>query len=148
MRVENDFKEFIELLNEHKVRYLIIGGFAYSFYAEPRFTKDIDFYIDTSSVNANKMLKVLEKFGFKDVDLTKDDFQQPEQIIQLGNAPLRIDIVTSIDGVNFKEAWNNRTSGKYGNLNTNFISKSDLIKNKKATGRAQDIADLEKLKKI
>lgn len=148
MRVENDFKKFIGLLNEHKVRYLIIGGFAYSFYAEPRFTKDIDFYIDTSSVNANKLLKVLEKFGFKDVDLTKDDFQQPEQIIQLGNAPLRIDIVTSIDGVNFKEAWNNRASGRYGNLNANFISKSDLIKNKKATGRAQDIADLEKLKKI
>jgi hypothetical protein len=148
MRVENDFKKFIGLLNEHKVRYLIIGGFAYSFYAEPRFTKDIDFYIDTSSVNANKLLKVLEKFGFKDVDLTKDDFQQPEQIIQLGNAPLRIDIVTSIDGVNFKEAWNNRASGRYGNLNANFISKSDLIKNKKATGRVQDIADLEKLKKI
>ena len=148
MRVENDFKKFIGLLNEHKVRYLIIGGFAYSFYAEPRFTKDIDFYIDTSSVNANKLLRVLEKFGFKDVGLTKDDFQQPEQIIQLGNAPLRIDIVTSIDGVNFKEAWNNRTSGKYGNLNAKFISKSDLIKNKKATGRAQDIADLEKLKKI
>ena len=148
MRVESDFKEFIELLNEHKVRYLIIGGFAYSFYAEPRFTKDIDFYIDTSSVNANKMLNVLEKFGFKDVGLTKEDFQQPKQIIQLGNAPLRIDIVTSIDGVSFKEAWNNRTSGKYGNLNAYFISKSDLIKNKKATGRAQDIADIEKLKKI
>ena len=148
MRVENDFKKFIELLNEHNVRYLIIGGFAYSFYAEPRFTKDIDFYIDTSSVNANKMLKVMEKFGFKDVGLTKNDFQQPEQIIQLGNAPLRIDIVTSIDGVNFKEAWNNRTSGRYGNLNVNFISKSDLIKNKKAMGRAQDIADVEKLKKI
>jgi hypothetical protein len=148
MRVENDFKEFIELLNEHKVRYLIIGGFAYSFYAEPRFTKDIDFYIDTSSVNVNKILKVLEKFGFKDVGLTKEDFQQPKQIIQLGNAPLRIDIVTSIDGVSFKEAWNNRTSGKYGNLKAYFISKSDLIKNKKATGRAQDIADIEKLKKI
>jgi len=148
MRVENDFKEFIELLNEHKVRYLIIGGFAYSFYAEPRFTKDIDFYIDISSVNVNKILKVLEKFGFKDVGLTKEDFQQPKQIIQLGNAPLRIDIVTSIDGVSFKEAWNNRTSGKYGNLNAYFISKSDLIKNKKATGRAQDIADIEKLKKI
>ena len=148
MRVENDFKEFIELLNEHKVRYLIIGGFAYSFYAEPRFTKDIDFYIDISSVNVNKILKVLEKFGFKDVGLTKEDFQQPKQIIQLGNAPLRIDIVTSIDGVSFKEAWNNRTSGKYGNLNAYFISKSDLIKNKKATGRTQDIADIEKLKKI
>jgi hypothetical protein len=148
MRVENDFKKFIELLNEHKVRYVIVGGFAYSFYAEPRFTKDIDFYIDSSSANANKMLRVLEKFGFKDVGLTKNDFQQPDQIIQLGNAPLRIDIVTSIDGVNFKQAWNNRTTGKYGNLKANFISKSDLIKNKRASGRAQDIADVEKLKKI
>ncbi len=94
------------------------------------------------------MLKVLEKFGFKDVGLTKNDFQQAERIIQQGNAPLRIDIVTSIDGVNFKEAWNNHTTGKYGTLNTNFISKSDLIKNKMATGRIQDIADVEKLNKI
>jgi hypothetical protein len=148
MRVESDFKKFIELLNEHKVRYLIVGGFAYSYYAEPRFTKDIDFYIDSSSVNADKMLKVLEKFGFKDVGLTRDDFQQADQFVQLGNAPLRIDIVTSIDGVIFKEAWNNRTKGKYGNLFTNFISKSDLIKNKIASGRAQDIADVEKLNKI
>lgn len=66
----------------------------------------------------------------------------------MGIAPLRIDIITSISGVSFKEAWNNRTVGKYGNISANFISKSDLIKNKKATGRAQDIADIEKLKKI
>ena len=148
MRVENDFKEFIELLNEHKVRYLIVGGFAYSYYAEPRFTKDIDFFIEVSPDNANKMLKVLEKFGFKDVGLTKKDFLQPDQIIQLGNAPLRIDIVTSIDGVSFNEAWNTRTTGKYGNCDANFISKPDLIKNKMATGRTQDIADVEKLNKI
>jgi hypothetical protein len=148
MRVENDFKKFIELLNEHKVRYLIVGGFAYSYYAEPRFTKDIDFFIEISPDNANRMLKVLAEFGFTDVELTEKDFQQPDQIIQLGNAPLRIDIVTSIDGVHFKEAWDNRTTGKYGNCSANFISKADLIKNKMATGRSQDIADVEKLNQI
>ena len=148
MRAENDFKEFIALLNEHKVRYLIVGGFAYSFYAEPRFTKDIDFFVEASTDNADKMLNVLEKFGFKNAGITKDDFLKSDQIIQLGIAPLRIDIITSISGVSFKEAWNNRTKGKYGNISANFISKSDLIKNKKATGRAQDIADIEKLKKI
>lgn len=148
MRAEKDFKKFIALLNEHKVRYLIVGGFAYSFYAEPRFTKDIDFFVEALTDNADKMLNVLEKFGFKNVGITKDDFLKSDQIIQLGIAPLRIDIITSISGVSFKEAWNNRTMGKYGNISANFISKSDLIKNKKATGRAQDIADIEKLKKI
>lgn len=148
MKIEKDFKEFIELLNRHNVRYLIIGGFAFSFYAEPRYTKDIDFLIDITPENAGALINALNDFGFGSVGLKKDDFLSHGQIIQLGNAPVRIDIITSAAAVTFSSAWKNRTIGKYGDVPANFISKSDLIKNKKASGRKQDIADIEKLKKI
>ncbi len=148
MRVEKDFKEFIALLNRSEARYLIIGGFAYSFYAEPRFTKDIDILIEPSKGNAKKILEAIKDFGFTDIDLTDNDFLEPGQIIQLGVAPLRIDIVTSIKGVEFQGAWKNRVTGRFGDIDVYFISKEDLIKNKRALGRKQDLADIEKLEKI
>jgi len=148
MRVEKDFKEFIALLNRSEVRYLVIGGFAYSFYAEPRFTKDIDILIEPSQENAKKILEAIKEFGFTDVDLSSKDFLKPGQIIQLGVAPLRIDIVTSIKGVEFSAAWKNRVTGRFGDIDAHFISKEDLIKNKRALGRKQDLADIEKLEKI
>lgn len=148
MRVEKDFKEFIALLNKNSVRYLIIGGFAYSFYAEPRFTKDIDILIESSKENAEKILTVIKNFGFPDVGLTYKDFLEPSQIIQLGIAPLRIDIVSSIKGMDFKTAWKNRVIGLFGDIDAYFISKKDLIKSKRALGRKQDLADIEKLEKI
>ncbi|MFQ5721452.1 MAG: DUF6036 family nucleotidyltransferase [Candidatus Aminicenantales bacterium] len=148
MRVEKDFKEFIALLNKNRVRYLIVGGFAYSFYAEPRFTKDIDIFIESSKENAEKILKSIKNFGFTDITLTYKDFLEPDQITQLGIAPLRIDIITSIRGVDFQSAWKNRVIGRYGDIETYFISKADLIKNKQASGRKQDLADIEKLEKI
>lgn len=148
MRVEKDFKEFIALLNKNSVRYLIIGGFAYSFYAEPRFTKDIDILIESSKENAEKIMTAIKNFGFTDIGLTYKDFLEADQIIQLGIAPLRIDIVISIRGVDFQTAWKNRVIGRYGDIDAYFISKEDLIKNKQASGRKQDLADIEKLEKI
>lgn len=148
MRVEKDFKEFITLLNKNSVHYLIVGGFAYSFYAEPRFTKDIDILIESSRENAEKILNAINDFGFTDVSLTDKDFLEPGQIIQLGVAPLRIDIMTSIKGMDFQNAWKNRVIGRYGNTEAYFISKEDLVKSKRALGRKQDLADMEKLEKI
>jgi len=148
MRIEKDFRDFIELLNKNKVQYLIIGGFAYSFYAEPRFTKDIDILIGQSRENPKKILKCIKDFGFRDLDLTEKDFLEQEQIIQLGIAPLRIDILTSIKGMNFNKLWENRIIGRYGDIEVNFISKKDLIECKQRSGRKQDLADIEKLKKI
>jgi len=148
MRVEKDFKEFIALLNSNNVRYLIIGGFAYSFYAEPRFTKDIDIFIELSKENAQKIIKAIKDFGFIDVGLTDKDFLKTDQIIQLGVTPLRIDIATSIKGIDFQNAWKNRVIGRYGDTKVYFISKEDLIKNKRALGRKQDLADIEKLERI
>jgi hypothetical protein len=148
MRIENDFKEFIALLNRHDVRYLIVGGFAFSFHAEPRFTKDIDFFIEGSAENADRVLKALADFGFSDLDLTKDDFIKPGEVVQLGVEPVRIDIMTSASGIDFASAWKNRVEGKYGDTKAFFISKADLIHNKAAIGRKQDLSDIEKLQKI
>lgn len=148
MKVEKDFKDFIELLNRHDVHYLIIGGFAFSYYAEPRYTKDIDILVEQSLENAGRILKAIKEFGFADISLAEKDFLEISQIIQLGVAPIRIDILTSIKGVDFLEFWENRVIGRYGDIQVNFISKEDLIQCKRISGRMQDLADIEKLEKI
>ncbi|MFQ6070980.1 MAG: DUF6036 family nucleotidyltransferase [Candidatus Aminicenantales bacterium] len=148
MKVEKDFRDFIALLNRHEAHYLIIGGFAYSFYAEPRFTKDIDILIEQSMENAKKILKALKDFGFTNIGLTEKDFLESGQVIQLGVSPIRIDILTSIKGMDFPSFWENRVVGRYGDMDVFFISKQDLIKCKQASGRKQDLADIEKLESI
>ena len=148
MKTESDFREFIALLNKNNVEYLIVGGYAYSFYAEPRFTKDIDFFINRSDENAQKLMDALHEFGFDNVGLKASDFMEPGQMIQLGHAPVRIDIITSIHGVVFEEAWKNRIQGNYGDIPAWFISKNDLLANKRSLGRLQDLADIDKLEKI
>ena len=147
MRIEKDFKEFIALLNENKAKYLVIGGFAFSFYVEPRFTKDIDIFVEVSEENSKRIINTLTGFGFGNIGLKEEDFQKSDQIVQLGNAPVRIDILTSIAGVSFESAWANKTEGKYGDVSCFFISKEDLMRNKQEVARAQDIADVKKLKK-
>jgi hypothetical protein len=148
MRIEKDFKEFIELLNKNSVRYLIVGGYAFSFHAEPRFTKDIDFFVESSEGNAERLLNVLAGFGFKNIGLEKNDFIKSENIIQLGVPPVRIDLMTSVTGLDFAAAWENRVTGNYGDIPAFFISKSDLIRNKMAVGRKQDLSDIDRLQKI
>ena len=147
MRVEKDFKEFIELLNKNKVKYLIVGGFAVAYYSTPRFTKDIDFFIEASQENSSRLMNTLKRFGFGNIGLKEADFQEPDQIIQLGYAPVRIDIITSIVGVEFENAWMNKVEGKYGDIPCFFISKEDLVRNKQAAARPQDLADIKSLAK-
>jgi len=148
MRIEKDFKEFIELLNKNSVRYLIVGGYAFSFYAESRFTKDIAFFVEGSEDNAERLLNALAEFGFKSIGLSKDDFIKPGDIVQLGFPPVRIDLMTSVTGLDFAAAWENRVTGNYGDIPAFFVSKADLIRNKMAVGRKQDIGDVERLQKI
>ncbi len=148
MKVEKDFEEFIGLLNKHDVRYLIVGGYAFSFYAEPRYTKDIDIFIDRAGDNPGRLLRALQEFGFGETGLHREDFEKPEQVIQLGVAPVRIDLITSLSGIDFAPAWENRVAGSFGDVQANFIAKADLIGNKAATGRKQDLSDIEKLEKI
>ncbi len=147
MKVEKDFEEFIALLNKHEVQYVIVGAFAVSFHAQPRFTGDIDFFIDNSSANIQSLLLALKEFGFESLNLAEKDFDE-DSIIQLGYEPNRIDLITSISGVSFKKAYSNRVDGKYGDEAAAFISLDDLIANKKASDRLKDKSDLELLEKF
>ena len=145
MELYPDFKELLELLNDHEVDYLIVGGYALALHGAPRFTGDLDIYLSTHPDNAEKLLQVLKKFGFGAMGLTLDDFTKDDQVIQLGVPPIRIDFVTSIDGVDWKTAWANRESGNWADVPVNYLSRSDFIENKKATGRHKDLADIESL---
>jgi hypothetical protein len=117
------------------------------YYTHPRNTGDIDFFIETTSVNANKILKALSDFGFQSLDLKEEDFTKPESIIQFGCIPNRIDIITEISGITFAEAFRHKVKGKIGNQDVFFISPEDLLKNKRAANRLKDIADAELLEK-
>jgi hypothetical protein len=145
METSKDFEEFFELLNSRKVHYVVVGGYAFAVHAKPKYTGDIDVFVDSSTANAQNLLKVLEEFGFGELGISLEDLTKADQVIQLGNPPLRIDILTSISGVSFQEAWKNKITGKYGEQAVNFIGKADLIRNKKASGRKKDMLDLEDL---
>ena len=143
MKTEKDYEEFLALLNKHKVRYCIIGAFALAFHARPRYTKDIDIFVEASADNAKKILKVLDEFGFGSLNLTVEDLTAEGNIIQLGYEPVRIDIMTSIKGLDFSEVWHNIVAGPYGEQAVNYIDRQSLIKLKQLSDRTQDKADLE-----
>jgi len=145
MEISKDFEEFLQLLNEHKVRYLVIGGYAVAIHARPRFTNDLDVFVDTERPNAESVLAALKDFGFGDVGIMLDDLTNVDQVIQLGFPPFRIDLLTSITGVSFPEAWERRVTAKYGKQAVFFISKQDLITNKKGMGRKRDLEDVDEL---
>jgi predicted nucleotidyltransferase len=143
--LNQDFKEFIQFLNDNHVRYLIVGGYAVAIHGHPRYTKDIDIWIEMSPENADNLLQALEQFGFSSLGLQSEDFLTPDQIIQLGYPPSRIDLLTTIDGVNFEICYPLRLEVTIDNVVVNFIDLDNLRKNKQASGRLQDLADLEKL---
>ena len=147
MNVPKDYEEFFVLLKKEKVKFLIVGAYALAYHGYPRFTGDIDIFISNEPPNARRALSAIEKFGFQGIGITVEDLLKPDSILQLGNPPLRIDIITDIDGVSFTSAWKNRVRGIFGKQNVWYISKKDLVKNKKATGRTQDKFDLEMLKR-
>jgi hypothetical protein len=145
MVLNRDFREFLTLLNLNNVQYLVVGGYAVAFHGYPRYTKDLDLWISTDIENAKGMLKVLNDFGFSSLKITEDDFIKMNRIIQLGYPPNRIDIITSADGLEFQECYKARIQAEIENLKVNFIDLNNLKKNKKTTGRHQDLADLENL---
>jgi hypothetical protein len=143
--LNQNFKEFIQLLNENQVKYLVIGGYAVAIHGHPRYTKDIDIWIEISKENAEKLITALTQFGFGSLGLTPQDFQSPDQVIQLGYPPNRIDLITTPDGVDFQTCYNSRTEVLLSDIVVNFIDLDNLKKNKLASGRFQDLADLENL---
>lgn len=140
-----DFREFIESLNDNGVRYLVVGGYAVAFHGHPRYTKDFDVWIEMSEENAARMVAALEQFGFGSLGLTAADFLVPDQIIQLGYPPNRIDILTTLPGVEFSECYPSRIVVDIDGLPVNFIDLENLKRTKRASGRLQDLADLEYL---
>ena len=145
MKTEKDYEEFLELLNKHDVHYCIIGAFALAFHARPRYTKDMDILIEPTTDNAKRLLMALDEFGFGSLNLAVKDFSTQGNIIQLGYEPVRIDIITSIEGLDFTDIWKSRIQGPYGKQTVNFIDRQNLIRSKKLSNRAQDKADLELL---
>ncbi len=145
LKVEKDFEEFIELLNLNNVEYMIVGAYALALYAKPRNTGDIDIYVQRDETNAERILKVLNEFGFGGIGITKTDLLAEGKIVQLGVSPIRIDIMNSIDGIKFKDAYQRVKKFNFGSTLTNFISYDDLVKNKLSSNRKKDQADLEEL---
>ncbi len=145
MRLPKDLREFVESLNSNEVEYVIVGAFALAFHGLPRYTGDIDILVRPSLENAQKLTRAIAGFGFSSVGLAAADFLEPNRVIQLGLAPNRIDLLTSITGLDFDEVWQDRVPSELDNLPVAFIGRGSLMKNKRATGRAQDKADLEAL---
>ncbi len=145
MELNQDFKEFIELLNEHKVEYLVVGGYAVGYHGHPRYTGDIDFWIAISKENAQKVVNVLRDFGMGVLALQTEDLIKEDIIIQLGYEPNRIDILTSVSGLNFEECYSQKIKATFDDITVDFIDLRNLRKNKAASGRAKDLGDLENL---
>ena len=143
--LSKEFKEFAKLLNDQKVEYLLVGGYAVVLYGYVRYTGDIDFWINPTEENANRIVEVLDRFGFGSLNLTMKDFTKDDQIIQLGYPPNRIDIITSVTGLTFTECYPKRNIFSIEGVEVQTISLEDLKKNKKASGRYKDLDDLENL---
>ncbi len=143
--LNQDFKEFIQSLNANGVRYLVVGGYAVAVHGHPRYTKDMDVWIARDEENAARIVRALEDFGFRSLGLREADFLEPDQIIQLGYPPVRIDVLTTLVGVDFEECFPTKVEVALEGVVAFFIDIENLKKNKKASGRLQDLADLENL---
>ena len=145
MELPPDFKEWLILLNENQVEYLIVGAYALAFHGCPRFTGDLDILVRPDPGNAGKILKALVDFGMGSLNLTIEDFSNPHRVIQMGYPPVRIDLLTSLTGLTWEQINAGKIPGELGSIQVYFIGKQDLIVNKRALGRFKDLADLESL---
>ena len=144
----SDFNEFVALLNSNGVEYLVVGGYALAAYGHPRNTGDLDFWVGTDPDNADRLLTALGQFGFGKLDLSRSDFTSANQVVQLGYPPRRIDLLTSIDGVDFASCHARRLVTLVNGMAVSFLSQEDFKTNKRAVGRHQDLADLEILDRL
>ncbi|MFA6009804.1 MAG: hypothetical protein WC799_07460 [Desulfobacteraceae bacterium] len=145
MDVQKDFRDLLELFTGNKVEFIIVGAYALAFHGAPRFTGDLDILVRPTVQNAQAIVRSLESFGFGSLGLIPDDFLQSESVVQLGVAPVRIDILTSITGVSWEMADSGKEAGAYGDIPVFFLGKNEYAINKKTIGRKKDLADLEAL---
>jgi hypothetical protein len=145
MRLSNDWREFLESLNSRGIDYVVVGAHSLAFHGRPRYTGDLDILVRATRENAAKLVDLLNQFGFADAGFKESDFTEPDQLIQLGRAPNRIDLLTSITGVTTDQALASKVSADLDGIPVFILAKDALIRNKRAVGRPQDIADLEAL---
>ena len=145
VKLPPDFKEFLSLLHTHRVDYLLVSVYAVAAHGYPRFTGDMDVWIQTNTENAENVLKVCREFGFDVPNLRVELFTDPKQMTRMGHPPLRIEILNSVSGLTFDLAWENRISEVWDEVPVSLISREDLRTNKRASGRLKDLADLENL---
>ena len=144
MNIHPDFNEFVALLNKNKVEYVIVGSFALAFHGYPRATGDIDFWIRPTPPNVKALFRALGEFGFQKLEISEEDLMSGK-IIQLGYPPVRIDLITVLDGLEEEDIWKTRAKGKFGNHAVFYLGREAFAKNKRALGRYKDLADLELL---
>ena len=145
--LSSDLREFIHLLNTKSVRYVVVGAWALAFHGRPRYTGDLDIFVAKDQSNADKLMEVMEAFGFGNIGIEREDFLHEDYVIQLGQEPNRIDLLTGISGVTFEDAWNSRERGSLSDIDIFFISRDLLIKNKRAANRDKDLGDIRLLEK-
>ena len=145
MEVQQDFRDLLALFNAHRVEYIIVGAHALAYHGAPRYTGDMGILVRPHPENAKRIMEALDEFGFGSLGLVAQDFTAPDRVTQLGVAPVRIDIVTSITGVSWEEAAAGRVQGSYGDVVVHFLGRQEFILNKRALGRKKDQADLEAL---
>jgi hypothetical protein len=148
MKLPPDWSEFIGLLNAHGVRYLVVGAHALAANGRPRATQDIDLLVEPTPQNTERLGKALHEFGFAELAQEAHQFTEPDRMATLGNPPLRIDIMSTISGVSFDEAFDGRLVAKFGDHEVGFLGREAFIKNKRASGRPKDLADIALLEEI
>ncbi len=145
MEPQADFSELLALFNAHGVEYLVVGAYALAFHGVPRYTGDLHLWVRPDGENGGRVLAALAAFGFGDLGLTLEDLTREERVVQLGYPPVRIDLLTSLTGVTWEEAWREAVPGRYGDVPVRYLGRQALVANKRALGRHQDRADLEAL---
>lgn len=145
MRLSQDFRDFVACCIAHEVRFLVVGGYALGAHGFPRYTKDLDVWVWLDPENAQRVVDAVAEFGFASSGLTADDVLDPRAVITMGHEPRRIDVLATIDGVEFDNCWPNRVEVPVGSMTVPFIGKADFVRNKRASGRLQDLADVAQL---
>jgi hypothetical protein len=143
-----DWLDFIDAFLAREVEFVIVGAFALAYHQLPRATGDIDFFVSHTLENAQRIIEALNDFGFGSLGVKAEDFSRPDHFMMLGRPPVRIDVLTSIDGITFEEAYRDRVYGDLDGREVPFRSFEHLVKNKESTGRLKDKADVEKLRRL
>lgn len=146
MDLAPDFEEFCALLNDHHVEFVVVGAYALAFHGAPRYTGDLDILVRPTDENGGRLLTVIAAFGFPTAAITPQDIVDGHKVIQLGEIPVQLHVMSAIDGVTFDEVWRGRETGRMGQQDVAFIGETEFLKNKRAAGRPKDLADIEALR--